>query len=120
MQLNALLLKSQINSAMLESLLQDLTTLGYTISWAFQFEPNHWRVSICRASTVGEPSGSYISHCADAPTLAEAIEDALSRRAEAEFVVEEDQTYTVEVPGLSLAQAIASTFSPSAPIRRRI
>lgn len=70
---------------MLETLLADLDAEGWTISWAFQFAPNHWRMSIIRIEDVGEAQGTYISHCADAPSFAEALEDCFAKRNDAEW-----------------------------------
>lgn len=105
---------------MLESLLADLAASGWTISWAFQFAPNHWRVSIIHQTQVGEPQGSYISHCADAPTFAEALEDAILRRNDAEFVEDQQSIHTLE-PTKSLIDALGlKPKPPTTPFPRRI
>ncbi len=65
---------------MIESLLIDLALSGWTISWAFQFAPDHWRVSIIHHSDIGEPVGTYVSYCADGPSFATALEDAILHR----------------------------------------
>jgi hypothetical protein len=81
---------------MIEDLLTELSASGWTISWAFQFAPDHWRVSIIHHSDIGESSGTYTSFCADAPTFAEALEDAILRRNEAEFTPTPMPEYTLE------------------------
>lgn len=70
---------------MIEDLLSELSSLGWTISWAFQYAPSEWRMSIIREEDVGAAQGSYISSCAFAPTFAEALEDCLSKRADAKW-----------------------------------
>lgn len=102
----------------MDEVLAELTSLGWTISWAFQFEPNHWRVSLCKQSDIGEPQGTYISHCADAPSLAEAIEDALCRRNDAEFVPAVASGFTIETFESPLANLRLAP--PQPPIVRRI
>lgn len=102
----------------LNEILAELTALGWTISWAFQFEPNHWRVSLCKQSDIGEPQGTYINHCADAPTLAEAIEDALCRRNDAEFEQTVETGFTIEPTTSPLANLRLAPAKP--PIVRRI
>jgi hypothetical protein len=72
----------------IESLLADLADSGWTLSWAFQFAHDHWRVSIIQRfewNSLDQPD-LLISHCADAPSFAEALEDAMLRRNEAEFI----------------------------------
>lgn len=87
---------------MIESLLAELSDSGWTISWAFQFAPNQWRLSIIREEDVGEAQGTYTSSCADAPSFAEALEDAMSRMNEAEFKAAVKQGYFEEKPKGSL------------------
>lgn len=74
---------------MLEELLAELASSGWTISWAFQFAPDHWRMSIIRQTDVGAEQGTYTTHCAIAPTFAGALEDCLANRNEAEFIAEQ-------------------------------
>lgn len=74
---------------MLEELLAELASSGWTISWAFQYAPNEWRMSICREADVGAEQGTYVTHCAIASTFAGALEDCLANRNEAEFVAEQ-------------------------------
>jgi hypothetical protein len=89
---------------MIEDLLSDLASSGWTLSWAFQYAPSEWRVSIIHQDDIGrqwdQPS-IYLSHCASAPTFAEALEDAMLRRNEAEFMQGHDNTYG----GMALAPA---------------
>ena len=74
---------------MIEELLAELVSSGWTISWAFQYAPDEWRMSIIRCADVGAEQGTYVSHCANASTFANALEDCLANRAEAEFVAEQ-------------------------------
>lgn len=86
---------------MIEDLLTELADIGWTVSWAFQFEPNHWRVSIMHQVS----DKIAFSHCADAPTFAEALEDAMSKISEATYelavptgyVLEQDKTAPVNL-----------------------
>lgn len=73
---------------MIESLLAELDTFGWTISWAFQFAPDHWRMSITKISYWNgyDQPDYYVTHCADAASFAEALEDCMSKLADAEFV----------------------------------
>ena len=70
---------------MIESLLSELASLGWTISWAFQYAPAEWRMSIIREEDIGGEQGTYLSVCAFAPTFAEALEDCLANRADAKW-----------------------------------
>lgn len=74
---------------MLDELLAELASSGWTISWAFQYAPDEWRMSIIRYADVGAEQGTYVSHCAIASTFADALEDCLANRNEAEFVAEQ-------------------------------
>mgnify|MGYP001569753729 CR=1 FL=1 len=86
---------------MIEDLLAELADIGWTVSWAFQFEPNHWRVSILKQLD----DRVYFSHCAAAPTFAEALEDAMSKISDATyelavpsgFVIEQNKTQPVNL-----------------------
>lgn len=103
---------------MIESLLTELADTGWTISWAFQYGPGEWRMSIIREEDIGGEQGSYLSACAFAPTFAEALEDCLSKRAEAEWEPSQKQSWAQEPkPTTSL---IAALGLRSAPIRRRV
>lgn len=99
---------------MIESLLNELSALGWTVSWAFQFEPNHWRISIIHYVD----DKVHLSSCADAPTFAEALEDAMSRMADAEIEDIEKPSFAKE-PKVS-GSLIAALGLRSAPIRRRV
>lgn len=106
---------------MIESLLTDLAASGWKLSWAFQFAPDHWRVSIIYVlewNGYDQPD-IYHSHCADAPSLAEAIEDAMSKRAEAEFVEGSKQRYSLE-PKAERIDLVTALGLRSVPIKRRV
>lgn len=104
---------------MIESLLEELSSSGWTISWAFQYAPSEWRMSIIREEDVGGEQGTYISSCAFAPTFAEALEDCLSNRAEAEWEAAYKQTWTqAPKPTGSLIEALG--LRNATPIRRRV
>lgn len=107
---------------MIESLLADLSALGWTISWAYQHSPDHWRVSIIKTESWNgyDQPAYHVSHCADAPSLAEAIEDAMSKMVDAEYVPSRPCMASKEPKQNSLADLISATFAPSAPIRRRV
>jgi len=85
----------------IEDLLDELADIGWTVSWAFQFEPDHWRVSILKQVS----DRVYFSHCADAPTFAEALEDAMSKISDATYelavptgyVLEQDKTQPINL-----------------------
>lgn len=88
---------------------------------AFQSYRGYWRVSIIKVlewNGYDQPD-YYHTHCADAPTFAEALEDAMSKIAEAEFVEGNKQRCSLEPkqPAISL---ITTLGLRSAPIRRRV
>lgn len=91
---------------MIESLLSELSASGWTISWAFQFAPSEWRLSIIHEEDVGAMQGTYISSCASAPTFAEALEDAMSKMNEAEFESAVKQGYAAEKSKGSLLEVL--------------
>lgn len=103
---------------MLESLLQDLADTGWTVSWAFQYSPGEWRMSIIREEDIGAERGSYLSCCAFAPTFSEALENCLSKRAEAQWEPSQPITWAQEPKPSS--NLIAALGLRSAPIRRRV
>jgi len=105
---------------MIESLLDELDAAGWTVSWCFQFASGHWRASIIRIEDVGEAQGTYISHCADAPSLREAIEDAFLRRNEAEFTIDAPPTFAREAaaPSGNLLTALGLAKAPPPIVRR--
>lgn len=105
---------------MIEDLLNDLASSGWTISWAFQFAPDHWRVSIIHHSDIGEPSGTYLSHCADAPTFHDALEDAMCRRNDAIFTPTTEPTGIIEKPPTLSDLLKALPSHKPRPIDRRI
>jgi len=104
---------------MIEALLDELDAAGWTVSWAFQFAAGHWRASLIRIEDVGEAQGTYVSHCADAPTLREAIEDAFLRRNEAEFILDTPPTFAREAaPSGNLLTALGLAKPPPPIVRR--
>lgn len=105
---------------MIESLLDELDAAGWTVSWAFQFAAGHWRASIIRIEDIGEAQGTYVSHCADAPTLCEAIEDAFLRCNDAEFTINDPFAIANESsrPKTDLISALGLA-KPFQPIARR-
>lgn len=103
---------------MIEDLLIDLAESDWTISWAFQYSPGEWRMSIIREEDIGAEQGSYLAHCAFAPTFAEALEDCLSKRAEAQWEPSTPITWAQEPKPMQ--NLIAALGLRSAPIRRRV
>ena len=79
-----------------DELLQELASTGWTVSWAFQYAANDWRASIIRDEDVGGEQGTYQAHCACAHSLAEALEDCISKRTEAEWEAAEKVNGTQE------------------------
>lgn len=71
----------------IEELLADLKASGWELSWAFQYGENKWRASIIKFGAWNgyDQPDYHFAHCADAPSLAEAIEDAMTKRNDAEF-----------------------------------
>lgn len=106
---------------MIEDLLADLAASGWKLSWAFQFAPNHWRVCITHEhywNGYDQPDYHY-TDCADAPSFAEALEDAMAKRNDAIFVEGAKVEYALE-PQQSLAKALGlDKPKPQAPIARR-
>lgn len=103
---------------MIEDLLSELSDTGWTISWAFQYAPSEWRMAIIREEDIGAVQGSYLSCCAFAPTFTEALEDCLSKRAEAKWEPSTPTTWAQEPkPTVNLIMALGLR---SAPIRRRV
>lgn len=106
---------------MIEDLLSELSATGWTISWAFQYAPSEWRMSIIREEDVGTQQGSYTAACAFAPTFAEALEECLSKRAEAEFQPAMPQGYIKEILPITKPWDLASALGlRSTPIKRRV
>lgn len=108
---------------MIDDLLAELASSGWTISWAFQFAPDHWRMSIIRQADVGAEQGTYISHCAFASTFAGALEDCLANRAEAEWIAEQKSLGVIDKTKPSTKLDLASLGlikKPTAKIERRI
>lgn len=103
---------------MLEDLLHELSSSGWQLSWAFQFSSGHWRASIIHVlewNGYDQPD-IYHAHCADAPSLYEAIEDAMSKREDAEFIEGTKVNHSRE-PKVDLVSALGLR---SAPIKRRV
>lgn len=102
---------------MVEDLLAELAEVGWTLSWAFQFEAGHWRVSILKQ--VDEKV--YFSHCADAPSFGEALEDAMSKISEASYELAVPVSFKMEpkTAPYNLLQAIGLAARVSAPVKRR-
>lgn len=110
---------------MVEELLAELASSGWTISWAFQYAPDEWRMSIIRCADVGAEQGTYTTHCAIASTFAGALEDCLANRNEAEFVAEQrslgliDKTKPLSLDKLDLKKLGLVSRTP-VKIERRI
>ena len=101
---------------MIDALLLELASAGWTVSWAFQFEPGHWRVSIIHYID----DKVHLSSCADAPSFAEALEDAMSRMAEAEIEDIERPSYSLTPAAKGgLLAALGLTSTSNLPITRR-
>lgn len=107
---------------LIESLLEELSSSGWHLSWAFQFAEGHWRVSIIHVLECNgyDQPDLYHVHCADAPSLAEAIEDAMSKRAEAEFVEGNKQRYSLEPKPEKVDLVSTLGLRNATPIRRRV
>lgn len=92
----------------IESLFAEIESAGWTVSWAFQFQPGHWRVSILRE----DGAANTFRHCADAPTFALALEYA--------FIRGEEFTTEDEPPTYSLApkQDLLATLGLGGPKER--
>jgi hypothetical protein len=107
----------------IEELLTDLTDSGWTVSWAFQYAPNEWRCTIIRTCDWNgyDQPDHYVAHCAFAPTFAEALEDAMCKRNDAEFIEGNKLEYALE-PNKSLVDLLGLIHKPLAPaasIKRR-
>jgi hypothetical protein len=101
----------------IEDLLSDLAADGWTISWAFQFAPDHWRVSIIKHID----TKIYFTHCADAPSFKDALEDAMCKRNDAEWQLEQPTT-CANTPStkIDLISALGIRPAASPKIDRRI
>lgn len=106
---------------MIEDLLSELADSGWTISWAFQYAQDEWRVSIIKTEDWnGYDQPDYrVAHCAFAPTFAEALEDAMCKRNDAEFVEGSKIAYALE-PTKSLIDVLGLAPKPTQPILRRL
>lgn len=92
----------------IEALLADLSASGWQLSWAFQFAPDHWRVTITKQgywNGYDQPNYHY-TDCADAKSLAEALEDAMTKRNDAIFV-EGAKCIATNEPTFDLATALS-------------
>lgn len=108
---------------MIEELLAELASSGWTISWAFQYAPDEWRMSIIRCADVGAEQGTYVTHCAIASTFAGALEDCLANRNEAEWVAEQHSLGIIDKskPSTKLdLKALGLVSRPTTKIERRI
>lgn len=108
---------------MIEDLLTDLSASGWTISMAFQYAPDEWRCTIIKTEELAngyDQPDYHVAYCAFAPTFAEALEDAMSKRSEAEFIEGAKITYSSEEPRSSFLSTLTSSLRvPSPPINRR-
>ena len=96
----------------LESLLDEIADAGWTVSWAFQFEPSHWRVSLINLE------GNELKACADAPTFSEALENAFAAMVE-KIAPQETMGSIDSSPEPSLVQKLGLLSKPE-PIKRRV
>lgn len=103
---------------LIEDLLLDLAESGWRVSYAYQHPDGQWRVSLSNMvewNGYDQPS-MLICVGADAQTFTEALEDAMSKRSEAELVESSKINHSQE-PKTSLITALGLR---SAPIRRRV
>ena len=105
---------------MISDLLDDLTTSGWTISWAFQFSADEWRMSIIREADIGAEQGTYLSHCASAPSFESALEDCLPKRNDAEFTPSEAPTWSIDTAPEPKLDLSLLGLRPKVKIERRI
>lgn len=105
---------------MIDDLLADLASSGWTISWAFQYAPSEWRMSIIREADVGAEQGTYISHCAFAPSFESVLEDCLAKRNDAEFTPTESPTWSIDTTPEPKLDLSLLGLRPKVKIERRI
>lgn len=97
-----------------DDLLADLSILGWQVNNAYQRDATLWRVSLRRPV----PSGDYFSDWGEGPTLTSALEEAMSKLADAEFVEETPQSYA-QAPA-PLPFNLLKAIGLAKPIVRRI
>jgi len=106
----------------LPALLAILEASDWTISWAYQYGHEEWRMCLIRRVDVGAEQGTYVVHVAFAPSFAEALEECLELRDRAEFEADRPQGYEVidDRPNNILQQIVKSiTTAPVPPPVRR-
>jgi hypothetical protein len=97
-----------------DDLLTELSETGWQISWLFQFAPDHWRCSLVCPAADPDSDSHLLKSCADAPTLASAIEDAMHAMAEKLEPSSVEWSIDISRPKLDL-----STLTQKITIQRR-
>lgn len=98
----------------IDSLLTDLFTSNWLLNNCYQLDDLTFRVSLRRPT----PTGAWFSEWAEGPTLADALEECMSKLLDAEFHTEAPSVGYVE-PTVSLIEALG--LKPKLPpILRRI
>ncbi len=107
------------NGELIDALLTDLAASGWTISWAFQYAPQEWRVTIIKTEAWnGYDQPDYrFAHCAFANTFADALEDAMCKRNEATFFKSTETNYEM-APKLDITSLFKASAKPH--IARRL
>lgn len=102
----------------LDELFADIAARGYRVNNIFQWPNGLWRVNLLRPNTNGDWFGDF----AEAPTLAEAIEDAIALMNDAEFIHHDEPTWSLDKSKPAAPNLLKSLglLKPQEPIRRRI
>src|SRR6266702_957167 len=81
-------------ASMLDELIAEIASQGWLLNNCYQIDTDLWRVNLRRPTG----DGDYFSDWATGPTFVDALEECMSKLAEAEFAEAKAQTYSQAKP----------------------
>lgn len=99
----------------LETILIDLASRGWRVNQIYQFDNSTWRVNL-RARGAG---GDWFGDFAEAPTLLEAIEDAIAKMNDAEWFDDTAPEWSLDPTPAPKPKSLLATLGLGQPIITR-
>jgi hypothetical protein len=103
---------------MVDLLLAEIASNDWLLNNCYQVDVSLWRVSLRKPTNDG---GVFCSSWAEGATLEEALEECMSKLAEAEFSEDIPQSFTREIEAAKVGgQSLLMALGLRKPIKRRV
>lgn len=100
---------------MLEDLLTEIAESGWLFNNCYQADAGLWRVNLRRQDN----DGVWFTEWSEAPTFTEAVQDAMEKLVEAEFVENRLIAHAIDTSKISLLASLG-LLKPTEPLKRRV